>query len=42
VVGSGTGGFSKEKALKIMLDELGHLESNADVVIVEYDKNKKG
>lgn len=38
VIGSGTGGFDKEKALNIMRDELSNLDSNAEVIIVRYKK----
>ncbi len=40
IIGSGTGGFDKEKALNIMLDEFANMDSNAEVVIVKYDRKQ--
>lgn len=36
LIGAGSGGFNEEKALKIMLGELDHVESDARVVVVRY------
>ena len=39
IVGSGTGGYDVERALKLMMDEFQSIESNAKVVIVRYGKS---
>ena len=39
-IGSGTGMFSKNKALNIMLDALSNVNSEAVVTIVKLSKNK--
>jgi len=41
VIGSGTGRMNKKKALKIMVDELSNLNSNAEVIIVQYHSSKR-
>ncbi|MBN1817043.1 MAG: macro domain-containing protein [Sedimentisphaerales bacterium] len=38
IIGAGSGGFNREKALSIMLDALKQSISNADVIIVRYKK----
>ncbi|HZS07363.1 MAG TPA: macro domain-containing protein [Blastocatellia bacterium] len=38
IIGSGSGGFSQSKALKIMLDELASIQSVAGVILVEYQR----
>jgi O-acetyl-ADP-ribose deacetylase (regulator of RNase III) len=38
LLGTGSGGFSEEKALEIMREELGQAESEARAVIVRYKK----
>jgi O-acetyl-ADP-ribose deacetylase (regulator of RNase III) len=36
VIGAGSGSFKVDKALAIMMDEFGHLESDAKVIIVKF------
>jgi O-acetyl-ADP-ribose deacetylase len=38
LVGSGSGSRSRRKVLSVMLDEFSHIDSAAEVVIVEYRK----
>jgi O-acetyl-ADP-ribose deacetylase (regulator of RNase III) len=39
IVGSGSGGRNQEKALEVMLDAFEAIESQAKVIIVEYERN---
>jgi len=41
VIGAGSGSFKVDKALAIMVDEFGHLESDAKVVIVQFTPKRK-
>lgn len=36
IIGSGSGGFDEEHALDLMTDELGRVETKAEVLIVRY------
>ena len=36
LIGAGSGGFNQERAKAIMEDELGKMEYQLDVVLVEY------
>lgn len=36
IIGAGSGGFGEERALELMQDELGRLESSASVTIVRF------
>ena len=38
IIGAGSGGFRKDKALSLMQDELQQIEATAQVVVVEYVK----
>ncbi len=38
IIGAGSGGFSQQKALKIILDEFERIESSAKVIVVEFQK----
>lgn len=38
IIGSGSGSFSKSKALEIMLDELSKLQADVRVIVVQYDR----
>ena len=40
VIGAGSGGYKTEKAKTIMLDELAQIDSNANVLLVEYNGEK--
>ena len=39
IIGAGSGGFSQERALEIMQDELSRLDPNAEVVIVRFERS---
>lgn len=38
IIGAGSGGFDRAKALEIMKDELARIQSAAKVILVEYEK----
>ena len=38
IIGAGSGGFKKEKAKAIMLDVLKRIETDANIIIVDYNK----
>jgi O-acetyl-ADP-ribose deacetylase (regulator of RNase III) len=38
IIGSGSGSFSKSRALDIMLDELSKIQADVRVIIVKYDR----
>ena len=40
IIGAGSGGFKKEDARKIMLDELCHIKTAAKIVIVDYNNQR--
>jgi O-acetyl-ADP-ribose deacetylase len=40
IIGAGSGSFRQSRALEIMIDELAHLDTNAKVVIVEFQKRR--
>ena len=42
LIGAGSGGFNHEKTLEIMLDEFAKIQSDARVVVVQYEKKKRG
>ena len=39
IIGAGSGGFAKDEALALMQDELGRIDSDARVVIVEFRRS---
>jgi len=41
IIGSGSGSFSRREALGGMIDELRHIEFEATVIIVEYEKPRQ-
>jgi O-acetyl-ADP-ribose deacetylase len=40
LIGAGSGGFSAARVLEIMLDELRAISSDAQVIVVQYEKRK--
>ncbi len=41
VIGAGSGGFNRAKALEIMKDEFARLQSRATVIVVDYEKRPR-
>jgi O-acetyl-ADP-ribose deacetylase len=40
IIGAGSGSFRQSRALEIMIDELAQLDTNAKVIIVEFQKKR--
>ena len=38
LIGAGSGGFDPERAMAIMLDELGSIDAPLEVIVVRYKK----
>jgi len=42
IIGAGSGGFDRDRALEVMRNEFTRIESQALVTVVDYEKKKRG